>query len=219
LLFFFVYYTPDHTKEIAMTIHQELFAALLAKSITDKDVRKILTTVKSLNDLNLRVQAETVLTWSKIAEDAAKKVYPMDGDTSRFKELASKLDGFKTSNPAETGVDGWTNKITLIKKLREVYGLGLADAKAVSETLYHEAHKISQDRMAVVDYYIPMNTREAMRRACAKFGFNYQDVVRFVNDAGVDDERSRKIHKIKMARERFGFGLAQAKEFVETIWS
>lgn len=117
-------------------MYQEILAALVNNTITADGLRDLLQVHEGMERLGIKLNApapdEKLPEPSKEAVDAANVVEGhrrVDAGT-----LPGVLEAFKQKNKDMGKNSG--NKIQLIKLLREQLGLGLADAKHVTERLF-----------------------------------------------------------------------------------
>lgn len=112
-------------------MYQDILAALLNGTLTAEGLREVTEVAISMQKLGITLGGPIVV--SKEAQEAAACV---EGSCNVHKnELPAVLEKFKEKNKEMGKSIG--NKIQIIKLLREQLGLGLADAKHVSERLYN----------------------------------------------------------------------------------
>jgi len=115
-----------------------ILCALFNNDISHEDVRKALEIHDNfLTNARLLIDAGITVTTSITVQE------PIINDVSEKLRIfnPNKVMKFKNENIANIDTkSSWplSNKITLIKKFREVFGAGLADAKWAIENLYEE---------------------------------------------------------------------------------
>lgn len=119
----------------------------------------------------------------------------------KYKLSVDSLRDFFTTHP-------WNDKpIQMIKDLRETFCTGLYDSKCIMEHLWKGIPVINEEMPAVV------------KTAAYRKGLPEKTVHQFYVKHNKDCYPETKIPRIKDAREMFGYGLADAKEFVEMLWN
>ncbi len=111
-------------------MYQDILAALLNGTLTAEGLREVTEVAQGMRKLGITLGGSIVV--SKEAEAAARVV---EGNITIDKgALPLALEKFKNEH-AVIGKD-IQNKIKVIKLMREVFGMGLADAKHCCESLF-----------------------------------------------------------------------------------
>jgi ribosomal protein L7/L12 len=115
-------------------MYQDIINALLNKTITTEGVQDAIEIARMMKKLGVSLVAgETVK--PEASEEAKSAASAVEGHCNvNADDLPLALDEFKEKNKEMGKSIG--NKIQLIKLLREQLGLGLADAKHVTERLF-----------------------------------------------------------------------------------
>lgn len=113
---------------------QEIFNALMSSTMSIEDMHALVGAVITLKRLGVSNQLSLDKEWS-FATGAANIIWNDIADRDQ-PTLIQKLAEFKRNNPAMVESKNFTNKIALIKKLRDTIYMSLLSAKQCVEHLY-----------------------------------------------------------------------------------
>lgn len=117
-------------------MYQDILAALFNGTVTMGGLRDVMEVHQKMRALGVTLNTTTANGEKEptLSEKAAAKAANYGWKVKQ--PTAHNLEVFKGKNPAQVDTHGWSNKITLIKRMREEFGIGLADSKECCEALY-----------------------------------------------------------------------------------